>query len=277
MPRRREPGIEIKSPAQLAAMAEAGQAVAAALHAVGAAAAPGVSTAELDAIAAAEISAAGAVPSFPGYHGFPATMCTSVNDEIVPGIPSPSVTLKDGDVVSVDCGAHAGGWHADAALTLGVGCISGEAAHLMGTCEQALWHGLAAARAGSRLGDISHAVQSWAEAAGGCAIVDGYAGHAIGSQMHMTPPVPNRGSPGQGQVLAEGMAFAVEPVLAMGTRDTRLLADGWTVVSDDGGWSAHFGHTVAITADGPWVLTAFPEPVIAPAPELLAGLVGSNR
>lgn len=272
MVRRRELGAEVKSPAQLAAMAEAGQAVAAALRAVRAAVAPGISTAELDAIAAAEIRAAGAAPSFPGYHGFPATICTSVNDEIVHGVPGPSVILHEGDLISVDCGAVAGGWHADAALTTGVGTVSAAARRLAETCERALWRGLAAARAGGRLGDISHAVESVVAAAGGCAIVDGYAGHGIGSQMHMPPRVPNRGKAGQGNVLAEGMTFAVEPVLALGGPGTRLLADGWTVASEDGGWSAHFGHTVAVTAEGPWVLTALPHAVTAEGPWVLPAL-----
>jgi len=255
---RREPAIQIKTAAQLAAMAEAGQVVASALKAAAAAVAPGVSTAELDAIAAREIRAADATPSFLGYHGFPATICTCVNDEIVHGIPREGRRLRDGDVVSIDCGAVVDGWHADAALTVPVGTVGAELGRLIGTCERALWHGLAAARPGARLGDISHAVQRCAQPGGPATygIVEDYGGHGIGSEMHMDPPVPNQGRPGRGPLLAEGMALAIEPLLVLGSPGTRLLDDGWTVVSEDGGPAAHFEHTVAITASGPWVLTA---------------------
>ena len=253
---RREPAIQIKTAAQLAAMAEAGQVVASALKAAAAAVAPGVSTAELDAIAAREIRAASATPSFLGYHGFPATICASVNDEIVHGIPRDTRRLRDGDVVSIDCGAVVDGWHADAALTVPVGTVRAELGRLTGTCERALWHGLAAARPGAQLGDISHAVQRCVRSAGTYGIVEDYVGHGIGSEMHMDPPVPNQGRPGRGPVLAEGMALAIEPLLVLGSPATRLLDDGWTVVSEDGSPAAHFEHTVAITAEGPWVLTA---------------------
>ena len=253
---KREPCVQVKTQAQVAFMWEAGQAVAAALQAAAAAVAPGVSTAELDAVARARIAGAGAVSSFLGYHGFPATICTCINDEIVHGIPSASRVLQEGDVVSIDCGASVAGWHADAALTVGVGAIPARPAKLIADCERALWQGLAAARAGARLSDISHAVERSARAAGEYGIVEDYVGHGIGSEMHMDPPVPNYGRPGRGPVLAEGMALAIEPLLVLGSPDTRLLADGWTVVSEDGGWSAHFEHTVAVTAEGPWVLTA---------------------
>jgi methionyl aminopeptidase len=253
---RREPAIQVKTAAQLAAMAAAGQVVASALSAAAAAVAPGASTAELDAIAAAEIRSAGATPSFLGYHGFPATICASVNDEIVHGIPRPARLLRDGDVVSIDCGAVVDGWHADAALTVPVGTVTAGLGRLIDTCERALWHGLAAARPGARIGDISHAVQRCAGSAGKYGIVEDYGGHGIGSEMHMDPPVPNAGRPGRGPVLAEGMALAVEPLLVLGGPGTRLLDDGWTVVTEDGSPAAHFEHTVAITADGPRVLTA---------------------
>jgi len=253
---RREPAIQVKTAAQLAAMAAAGQVTASALKAAAAAVAPGVSTAELDAIAAAEIRAAGATPSFLGYHGFPATICACVNDEIVHGIPRATRRLRDGDVVSIDCGAIVDGWHADAALTVPVGAVTAELRLLIDGCERALWHGLAAARPGARLGDISHAVERSARAAGSYGIVEDYGGHGIGSEMHMDPPVPNEGRPGHGPVLAEGMALAIEPLLVLGSPATRLLDDGWTVVTEDGSPAAHFEHTVAITADGPWVLTA---------------------
>jgi methionyl aminopeptidase len=256
MGRGRGPGIEVKTPAQLAAMREAGLVVARALAAAAAAVSPGISTADLDAIAGQQIRAAGAVPSFLGYQGFPATICASVNDEVVHGIPSPARVLRDGDVVSIDCGAIVAGWHADAALTVGVGTISGELAALLDACERALWDGLAAARPGARLTDISHAVERSVRSSGGYGIVADYVGHGIGSQMHMDPLVPNQGRPGRGPVLAEGMVFAVEPLLVLGRASTRLADDGWTVVTEDGAWAAHFEHTVAVTADGPWVLTA---------------------
>jgi methionyl aminopeptidase len=253
---RREPPVQIKTPAQLARMREAGLVVAVALDAAVAAVQPGITTADLDAIAEREIRAAGAVPSFLGYHGYPATICTSVNDEIVHGIPSASRVLAAGDLVSIDCGAIVGGWHGDAAVTVGVGPVSDEAGALLRACETALWRGLAQARPGGRLTDISHAVEMSAAASGPFGIVEEYVGHGIGTEMHMDPPVPNYGKPGRGPVLAEGMALAIEPMLTLGRARARLLDDGWTVVTADGSWSAHFEHTVAITADGPWVLTA---------------------
>ena len=276
---KRELGVQVKTQAQLAFMWEAGQVVAAALRAAAEAVAPGVSTAELDTVAHARIAAAGAVPSFLGYHGFPATICTCINDEIVHGIPSASRVLQEGDVVSIDCGASVEGWHADAALTVGVGAIPEELAKLIADCERALWRGLAAARAGARLSDISHAVERTARAAGDYGIVEDYVGHGIGSEMHMDPPVPNYGRPGRGPVLAEGMALAIEPLLVLGSPETRLLDDGWTVASEDGGWSAHFEHTVAITAAGPWVLTASAGPPdgTVTAGQVIAGDVAAVR
>jgi methionyl aminopeptidase len=252
----RVPAIEIKTPGQLALMREAGLVVARMLRAAAGAAEPGISTAELDAIAEAEMKAAGARSSFKGYHGYPATICTSVNDEIVHGIPRRDVLLAAGDVLSIDAGAIVGGWHGDAAITIGVGVISDDAADLVAACERALWQGLAAAVAGGRLTDVSHAVQSSAEASGDYGIVREYTGHFIGSAMHMDPPVPNYGRPGRGPLLAEGMALAIEPMLVTGSAEARLLEDDWTAVTADGGLAAHFEHTVAVTADGPWVLTA---------------------
>lgn len=252
----RVPAIEIKTPGQLALMREAGFVVARMLRAAAAAAEPGISTAELDAIAEAEMKAAGARSSFKGYHGYPATICTSVNDEIVHGIPRRDVLLAAGDVLSIDAGAIVGGWHGDAAITIPIGVASDTAADLLAACERAMWQGLAAAIAGQRLTDVSYAVQSSAEASGDYGIVREYTGHFIGSAMHMEPPVPNYGRPGRGPVLAEGMALAIEPMLVTGSAEVRLLDDDWTVVTADGGLAAHFEHTVAITADGPWVLTA---------------------
>ncbi len=256
MRRKRDRSFEIKTPAQLALMREAGLVVAAALSATARAVEPGISTAELDAIAERVIREAGAVPSFKGYLGFPATICTSVNDEVVHGIPRPEVRLAAGDLISIDCGAIVGGWHGDAAVTVGVGPVSPAQSGLLETCERALWQGLSRAVAGGRLSDISAAVEAEASAPGEYGIVEDYVGHGIGSQMHMDPPVPNYGRPGRGPLLVEGMALAVEPMLVLGDPETRLLADDWTVVTEDGSRAAHFEHTVAITADGPWVLTA---------------------
>jgi methionyl aminopeptidase len=248
--------IQIKTPAQIRVMREAGLVVARTLRTVAAAVRPGITTAELDALAEREIRAGGATPSFKGYHGYPATICTSVNDEIVHGIPSPSRRLRDGDIISIDCGAIVRGWHGDAAVTVGVGTISAEHAALLAACEAALWSGLAQARAGGRLGDISHAVETSIRAAGSYGMVEEYTGHGIGTAMHMDPPVPNQGRAGRGPRLRAGMALAVEPMVMLGGPETVLLDDGWTVVTADGSWAAHFEHTVAITADGPWVLTA---------------------
>jgi methionyl aminopeptidase len=254
--KRHEADIELKTPDQVASMRAAGLVVANALQAAAAAAAAGVSTADLDAVASDVILAAGALPSFKGYHGFPATICTSVNAEIVHGIPSPDKKLRAGDVLSIDCGAIVDGWHADAALTVGIGDISPQHARLISACEQALWQGLARARVGGRLTDISHAVEQSVRSAGEYGIVEDYVGHGIGSEMHMDPPVHNQGRPGHGPVLTLGMALAVEPLLTAGSPETVLLDDGWTVQSADGSFAAHFEHTVALTADGPWVLTA---------------------
>jgi methionyl aminopeptidase len=253
---RREPAIQVKTPAQLDVMREAGLVVARTLSVLADAAKPGVSTADLDAIAEEQISGAGATPSFKGYNGYPATICTSVNEEIVHGIPRPDRLLREGDILSIDCGAIVRGWHADAALTVGIGEISDELRRLLAACERALWQGLAQARPGRRLSDISHAVERSARAAGPYGIVEEYVGHGIGSEMHMDPGVPNYGRPGRGPLLVPGMALAIEPMLVLGGRHTRLLDDDWTVVSADGSPAAHFEHTVAITPAGPWVLTA---------------------
>ncbi len=254
--RSHKPAIQLKTPAQIAKMREAGVLVAETLQALAAAAQPGVTTAELDALAEERIRAAGAVPSFKGYHGFPATICTSVDEEIVHGIPRDTKRLREGSVVSIDCGAIMDGWHADAALTVGVGEISDEMSRLLLVCEEALWQGLAQARAGLRLSDISHAIEGSVRSRRGYGIVEEYVGHGIGTEMHMPPSVPNYGPPGRGPLLQVGMALAIEPMVTAGGHATELLGDDWTVVTADGSWSAHFEHTVAITAAGPWVLTA---------------------
>lgn len=247
--------IEIKTPAEIEAMRVAGLVVARALAAVTELAADGVTTADLDECAADVIADAGAAPSFLGYHGFPAHICTSINHEVVHGIPG-ATALRDGDVLSVDCGAIVDGWHGDAAVTILIGQVSPDVATLSSVTEGALWAGLAAARPGGRLSDIGHAVQSHVEAAGDFGIVADYVGHGIGSAMHMEPPVPNYGRPGRGPRLVAGMALAVEPMVTLGAATVHTLADEWTVVTDDGSAAAHWEHTVAITDDGPWVLTA---------------------
>jgi methionyl aminopeptidase len=248
--------IELKTPGQVEAMREAGLVVARTLRVLREAVRPGISTADLDEMAEREIRTAGAVPSFKGYQGYPASICTSVNHVVVHGIPRHDARLHDGDIISIDCGAIVRGWHADAALSVGVGEIAPQMSRLLQACESALWHGLAKARAGNRLTDISHAVERSVRAAGRYGVVEEYTGHGIGSAMHMDPVVPNYGRPGRGPKLREGMALAVEPMVVLGAPDTELLDDQWTVVTADGSWSAHFEHTVAITADGPWVLTA---------------------
>ena len=241
-------------------MRTAGGLVARALAAVAATAAPGVSTGELDAVAEQVIRDGGGVPSFLGYHGYPASLCTSVNEQIVHGIPSRGQVLADGDLVSVDCGAIVEGWHGDAAVTLAVGVARPGDLALSAACEEALRAGIAAVVAGGRLTDVSHAVQRAAEAAGRrdgveYGIVREYGGHGIGTSMHMDPFLPNHGAPGQGPRLVPGMVLAVEPMLTAGDPETEELDDGWTVVTADGSRAAHWEHTVAVTPDGPRVLT----------------------
>jgi methionyl aminopeptidase len=253
---RAKSGIEIKTPEQIAAMRRAGLVVARTLRVLREAVQPGISTADLDELAAREIRGAGATPSFLGYHGYPATICTSPNEVIVHGIPSPEARLREGDIISIDCGAIVDGWHGDAAVTVGVGEISPDRARLLQVCETALWQGLAQVRAGNRLTDVSHAVEASVRAAGPYGIIEEYVGHGIGSAMHMDPPVANYGRPGRGPRLREGMALAVEPMIVLGQPDTAVLDDDWTVVSVDGSAAAHFEHTAAITPDGPWVTTA---------------------
>ena len=257
--RGRDP-FELKSVAQLAPMREAGLVVAQALSEMRDAVAPGVSTLELDGIARDVLRAAGATSNFLGYDlgsgPYPGAICASVNDRIVHGIPSSDVRLRDGDLISLDVGAVVGGWHGDGAITVPVGEVSAEAQALSDACERALWDGLAAVRAGERLGDVSHAVESSVRRSGQYGIVTGYGGHGIGSRMHMDPHILNYGPPGQGPRLVPGMVLAIEPMITLGSPNSRELADGWTVVTADGSFAAHWEHTVAILSDGPWVLTA---------------------
>jgi len=217
---------------------------------------PGITTLELDAIAEASIRDAGAIPSFLGYHGFPGSICVSVNEEIVHGIPGSRV-LEEGDLVSIDCGAIISGWHGDAALSVGVGQISPELERLSNIAQAGLWAGIAASKPGATLGDVGAAVQATVEASGaGYGNVVDYVGHGIGTAMHMPPNVPNIGKAGKGPILQVGMAIAIEPMITLGTAESEVLADDWTVVTQDHKPAAHWEHTVAITQGGPWVLTA---------------------
>ena len=234
-------------------MAVAGQTVAVVLATVKQAAAPDVSLQELDSIAAEVIRSRGCTPSFLGYHGYPASICTSPNNVIVHGIPS-DYRLVDGDVLSVDAGAIFEGFHGDAAITFPIGDVSAETQLLIDTTEQALAAGIAQVKAGARLGDIGHAVESEANR-NGFGVVREYVGHGIGRQMHEDPQVPNYGKPGTGTKLKKGMAICIEPMFNMGGHGTRVEPDGWTVVTADGSLSAHFEHTIAITDRGPRVMT----------------------
>ncbi|HTZ10028.1 MAG TPA: type I methionyl aminopeptidase [Acidimicrobiales bacterium] len=242
-----------RSPEEIAKMRRAGKVVAEMHAATRAAARPGVTTAELDAVARDVLDRRGATSNFLHYRGFPAVICTSPNDMIVHGIPGPYV-LADGDLLSVDCGAIVEGYHGDAAFTMAVGDVTPEAARLIEVTERSLWAGIEQLRPGNRLNEVGRAVQAVAEGAG-FSVVREYVGHAIGTAMHEEPQVPNYW-PGQGgPLLKEGMVFAVEPMVNAGGPATELLEDGWSVVTADGRLSAHFEHTIAVTADGPEVLT----------------------
>lgn len=249
-----------RTPGELDAMAVAGALVAAALAAVRRAAAPGVSTLALDEIAESVIRDGGGVPSFLGYHGYPASICSSVNDRVVHGIPSASEMLADGDLVSIDCGAIVDGWHGDSAITFGIGTLIPVDEALSKATKEAMEAGAAAMVAGNRLTDVSHAIETATRAAEkrygrAFGIVDGYGGHGIGRQMHMDPFLPNEGAPGRGPHLAVGSVLAIEPMLTLGTTKTVVLEDEWTVVTADGSRAAHWEHTVAVTENGPRILT----------------------
>lgn len=239
---------------ELNKMRKAGKVVAEMHDKIRAAVRPGASTMDLDRVGREVIERNGARPNFLGYHGFPAVICTSPNSMIVHGIPSESVILEEGDIISIDCGAIIQGYHGDAAFTMGVGTITDEAEKLLRVTEESLWAGIRAMVEGNRISDIGHAVQTVAEGAG-YSVVREYVGHAIGTAMHEKPEVPNYGDPGKGPKLRTGNVFAVEPMVNVGGPETRLLADGWSVVTADGKLSAHFEHTIAITDDGPEVFT----------------------
>jgi methionyl aminopeptidase len=265
--------VQIKTPEQLAKMRSAGLVVAEALATMKAAVEPGISTADLDAIAEKVIRGAGAIPSFKGYQGFPASICASVNEQIVHGIPSARQVLLEGDLISIDCGAILDGWHGDAAVTVGVGETAPDLLRMAAVAEDAMWAGIAAAARGVRSGrgrltDISYAIQSSIRGEKGVlagrvtgtrrryGIVDGYGGHGIGTEMHQDPHILNHGRPGKGPFLVPGMALAIEPMITMGSARTLELADGWTVVTVDGSRAAHVEHSIGLFDDGVWVFTA---------------------
>lgn len=246
--------VTLKTAEQLALMRQAGKIVALALATVERAVEPGITTAALDRVAERAIRAADGIPSFKGYHGYPATLCTSLNEEIVHGIPSESRALCAGDVIKIDCGAIYRGWHGDAAVTLGVGRVGSVARRVMAATRQALEHGIAAMRVGGHVSDIGQAIETYARARG-YQVVREYCGHGIGSSLHEEPAVPNYGPAGQGPRLDLGLVLAIEPMLNLGTWRTAPQPDGWTVKTADGKLSAHFEHTVALTEDGPQILT----------------------
>ncbi len=246
--------IDRKSPPALARMREAGRVLVRAMRLCREMAKPGVSTLEIDGEVEQLIRKAGAKPAFKGYRGFPATICASINEEVVHGIPAAHRRLKEGDIVGLDLGAIVGGYYADAAITLPVGEVPPDVQRLLDVTRESLELAIAQARPGSRLGDISAAVQRHVEAAG-FGVVRAFVGHGIGRELHEDPQIPNFGEPGKGPLLRPGMVLAIEPMVTMGHWEVRVLADHWTAVTEDGSLAAHFEHTVAVTEPGPDVLT----------------------
>ena len=246
--------VETKTAAELAVMAEAGRFLAEVHAAMAEAVVPGATTWDVDQVAAREIKARKCKAAFPGYRGYPATLCISVNEEVVHGIPSKAKVLKEGDIVGCDLGLIWKGFYADSAVTHPVGKVSTAAAKLVETTRKSLEAGIAAARPGNRVGDIGAAVQAVAEGAG-YTVVREFVGHGIGRALHEDPAVPNYGKAGTGLRLMPGMTLAIEPMVNLGVADVKVLSDGWTAVTADGKYSAHFEHTVAVTEDGPRVLT----------------------
>lgn len=246
--------IVLKTSRELALMREAGRISQRALREAGKAVEPGVSTWELDKIVRNYIEKAGAKPSFLGYGGFPASACISVNHVVIHGIPSKKQILKEGDIVSIDVGACLNGFHGDNAWTFPCGDVSKEAQDLMDATRESLFAGIAAAQKGARLGDIGHAVQAYVEARN-YSVVRDFVGHGVGAKLHEDPSVPNYGTPSRGVRLLPGMTIAIEPMVNQGAYQVKVLDDGWTTVTVDGRLSAHFEHTIAITPDGPVILT----------------------
>lgn len=253
--------IILKTPAEIEIMAQASRVVAEVLQVVERAVSPGISTEELDQIAEKEIRARGAVPAFKGYRNYPKTLCVSVNEQVVHGIPSKR-KLKEGDIVGLDLGAIVGGFYGDSAVTVAVGRVSEDALRLIKVTERALYLGIEQAVVGNRISDISHAVQRYVESAG-YSVVTEFVGHGIGRQLHEEPQVPNYGKPGQGPRLQSGMVLAIEPMVNMGGSAVRVLDDRWTAVTVDGSLSAHFEHTIAVQPNGPAkILSWRPEAVV---------------
>ena len=246
--------IVLKTGRELAIMREACRISAGALKVIGQAVEPGVTTEELDRLAEKYILSQGGVPNFKNYNGYPATACISINDGVIHGIPTDKRKIKAGDIVSVDLGAMFEGYHGDNAATFAVGDISPEAKRLIDTTEASLYEGIKAARVGGRIGDSGHAIQSYVESRG-FSVVRDFVGHGIGTQLHEAPEVPNFGTPGRGIRLLPGMTIAIEPMINFGKPDVKVLPDGWTVLTKDGSLSAHFEHTVVLTADGPQIMT----------------------
>jgi methionyl aminopeptidase len=254
--------IICRSDAEIERMREAGRLVGEVLTELASLVSPGVTTGELDAVAEKRIVKAGAVPAFKGYHGYPATICASINDEVIHGIPSSKRVLQEGDIVSIDVGASLDGYYGDSAVTLPVGRVSEEAALLLRVTEESLFKAIDRARPGCRISDIGHAVQQHVEAHG-LSVVREFVGHGIGQKMHEEPQIPNYGDPGRGPRLAAGMVLAIEPMVNAGRAAVKVLSDGWTAVTKDHSLSAHFEHTVAVTGGEPWILTAREVPVAA--------------
>jgi methionyl aminopeptidase len=251
--------IVCKSPAEIERMRAANALVAQVLAELAAMVAPGVSTLDLDAAAEKSVRGAGAEPAFKGYRGYPATLCASVNDQVVHGIPSKRA-LASGDIVSLDMGVKLNGFYGDSAVTVAVGQVSDEVKALLRVTEEALERGIAQVRIGARISDIGHAIQQHVEA-NGFTVVREFVGHGIGASLHEEPQIANYGEPGRGPRLAEGMTLAIEPMVNMGQASVKVLSDGWTAVTRDGSLSAHFEHTVAVTKNGPLVMTLRPTPV----------------
>ena len=246
--------IVLKTKRELSAMREAGRIAARALRVAGEAVQPGISTWEIDRIARRYIEEQGAIPTFLGYGGFPASACISVNNVVIHGIPGKDVIVREGDIVSIDIGATYEGFVGDNAYTFPCGKVSAEAEALMKTTQESLYEGIRAAQVGNRIGDIGSAVQRYVEARG-YSVVRNFVGHGVGAKMHEDPSVPNYGTPGRGVRLLQGMTIAIEPMINAGVCDVKTLSDGWTTVTADGKLSAHFEHTIAITSEGPVILT----------------------
>lgn len=246
--------IVLKTVRELSIMREACRISAQALQLIGKAIEPGITTAELDRLAEKFILSQGAVPNFKNYHGYPATACISINNEVIHGIPTGKRKIKEGDIVSVDLGALFEGYHGDNAATFACGEISDEAQRLINATRESLYEGIKMARAGGRVGDISNAIQSYVEARG-YSVVRDFVGHGVGTSLHEAPEVPNFGIAGRGVRLMPGMTLAIEPMINVGTHEVKVMPDGWTVLTKDGSLSAHFEHTVAITPEGPQIMT----------------------